>query len=70
MSNYKPRIKPHLINFNKFNALKPRGFTTFLRQCSRCNSIYRTSARKSKICDDCKWVQGIEGTPPRPNEVN
>jgi len=54
MSNYKPRIKPHLINFNKFNALKPRGFTTFLRQCSRCNSIYRTSARKSKICDDCK----------------
>ena len=43
---------------------------TFLRTCRRCTRIYRTTAKKSQVCDKCKQNAGYKNNvKPRFNEV-
>lgn len=32
----------------------------YLRHCSRCDNLYRTDKRKSKICSECKLPGGCK----------
>jgi hypothetical protein len=31
----------------------------YMRTCKRCEKIYRTIAKGSRVCDDCKKPTGI-----------
>lgn len=33
-------------------------FSRYMKQCRRCSSIFRTTARTAKICEDCSMQRG------------
>jgi hypothetical protein len=34
------------------------GFKTHMKRCKRCNEIYRTAGKFSKICPECSKMPG------------
>ena len=36
-----------------------KGFTYFLRQCTRCMSFFRSNTKYTKICDKCVKFSSI-----------
>lgn len=57
-------MKPFDENQSFNEMLKPykrrgvRGFGAWSRRCKRCQKIYKTTAKRSRICDDCKKFTG------------
>jgi len=40
-----------------------------LKNCKRCNRVYRTTQRYSTICDRCKKKWGKQNCTPKYNEI-
>jgi len=46
-----------MFGIEKKDVIRSVGFRTYLRQCKRCDEIYKADSKMSRICPDCN-LQG------------
>ena len=46
---------------------KKRGFEKYLRYCKHCKKLYTAELRKSRVCNDCKFVIENNKRKKKPN---